>query len=162
MIRGRISSDVDILRELHAMHPWIPNSEQIRPSKHAQEEKRKKSEAILLEWMTFKDFILDSHFGYSTAIYRGRLYVPGPVSTSMWCFSPCMFPYALDGASQHFVLWNSYHDIQVEFDNEVINQQITESLQKIVGNDNFDFVWYKNPRPTLPELYHVQVFWIST
>jgi len=162
MIRGRISSDAEILNSLHAEYSWIPNSQQIRPSKEAQLAKQKKSEDILKEWMTFKDFILDTHFGYSTGMYRGRHYVPGPISTSEWCFSPCMFPYSLNEGSHHFILWNSYHDIQVEFDNECINKEITESLKKIVGNDQFDFVWYKNPKPTLPELYHVQVFWIST
>lgn len=161
MIRGRISSDSDTLDTLHATYPWIPSSQQIRPSKQLLEEKNKKTEKLLLEWMTCKDFVLDVYFGYPTSLYRGRLFVPGPILTSEWSFLPCSFPYSLD-TGNHFVLWNSYYDISVEFDNEFIHKHITESIQKIVGTDCFDFAWYKNPKPSLPELYHVQVFWTST
>ena len=161
MIRGRISSDADILNTLHASYPWIPSSQQIRPSKQLIEEKNRKSKQLLLEWMTCKDFVLDAYFGYPTAVYRERLYVHGPISSSDWSFFPCPFPYSLD-VGYHFVLWNSYYDITVEFDNELINRQISESIQKIVGTVSFDFAWYKNPKPSIPELYHVQVFWTST
>jgi hypothetical protein len=40
-----------------------------------------------------------------------------------------------------------------------INKIITKNLQNITGSDNFDFAWYKNPKPTIKEFFHVQVFW---
>lgn len=36
---------------------------------------------------------------------------------------------------------------------------IAEALQLRLGHGNFEFVWYLNPKMTIPDVYHVQVFW---
>ena len=36
-----------------------------------------------------------------------------------------------------------------------INQEITKQLNYIIGSDNFDFAWYKNPKPTIYDFFHV-------
>jgi len=44
---------------------------------------------------------------------------------------------------------------------EEISKDITEALRNLVGGDNFQFVWYENPKMTIPGLFHVQVFWTT-
>ena len=52
-------------------------------------------------------------------------------------------------------MWYTYQDIP---DNE-INNDIDNSLYELMGHKNFEFVWYENPKMSVPEIYHVQVFW---
>lgn len=42
-----------------------------------------------------------------------------------------------------------------------ITQDVNDAIREIVGNDNFKFVWYVNPKMTIPEVFHVQVFWTT-
>ena len=54
-------------------------------------------------------------------------------------------------------------DFNYDYDIDIINKVIENHLSyhTILG-DPFQFVWYKNPKPTIPEFYHVQVFWTSS
>ena len=52
-------------------------------------------------------------------------------------------------------MWYTYNDIS---DIE-ITSDILDSLKNILKHDNFEFVWYENPKMSVPEVYHVQVFW---
>jgi hypothetical protein len=43
---------------------------------------------------------------------------------------------------------------------EQISTDIAEGIQLLIGErHDFEFVWYENPKMTVPDLYHVQVFW---
>ena len=42
---------------------------------------------------------------------------------------------------------------------EEITRDIDEAIKEIVNHDNYKFVWYVNPKMTIPEVFHVQVFW---
>ena len=52
-------------------------------------------------------------------------------------------------------MWYTY----VVSDHIKINQDIYESLFALLGDKNFEFIWYENPKMTIPEIYHLQVFW---
>jgi hypothetical protein len=41
-----------------------------------------------------------------------------------------------------------------------INADINEALTQMCEEVEFDFAWYENPAMTVPEFYHVQVFWV--
>lgn len=161
MIRNRICSDIQDLNELHKKYWWIPNETMIRPTPKILEDKRHFSNYILHNWMSFRDFILDTHFKYPVDVEDGQLYILNKVEKSEWNFTRSIFPYNLSENVNHYVLWNSYYDYSTDFDDFTINTIIKDTLESIVGNDKFDFAWYKNPNPSIPELYHVQVFWIK-
>lgn len=160
MIRNKISSDIQDLNELHKKYWWIPNETMIRPNKKILEDKRTFSEYVLHNWMSFRDFILDTHFKYPIDIEDGHIHIAFEVKKSEWNFQKSLFPYDLLDGVNHFVLWNSMYDYFNDFDDSVINTIIKDSLESMLGSDKFDFAWYKNPKPSIPELWHCQVFWV--
>ena len=42
-----------------------------------------------------------------------------------------------------------------------VSIDIEHELTAMQGKDKFDFAWYINPKMTVPELFHVQVFWTT-
>ncbi len=157
-LRCKISSDLKELNKLHREYPWIPNDSMIRPNDNTLEVKQHFNRYIENMWMSPKDYILAKHFKYNTDMEDGHLYVP-EVKQNEWCFSESMFPYNVKPETNHYVLWNSSADYYQHFEESEINRLITENLKKIT-EAKFDFVWYINPKPSIPELWHCQVFWI--
>lgn len=161
MICGRISSDKEELNKLHKKYWWIPDETMIRPTPKMLEDKLQFSNYILHNWMSFKDFILHTHFKYPVDSEDGHLYVKKLVEKLEWVFIHSMFSYKLPNGVHHYVLWNSMYDFFMDFDDSKINLIIKETLEEMLNTDAFDFAWYKNPKPSIPELYHIQVFWIK-
>jgi hypothetical protein len=160
LLRCKISSDVQDLNELHKERWWIPNENMIRPCEKILEDKRKFSKNILESWVSFRDFILDKYFGYPTYIQNGLLVVDDSGKQEEWGLRTSLFPYNLPEGVHHYILWNSKYDYFCHFDELKINGIITDCLTNMLGCDNFDFAWYINPTPSIPELWHCQVFWI--
>jgi hypothetical protein len=161
MLRNKISSDIHDLNELHKKYWWIPDENMVRPTPEILEEKRAFSNYVLHNWMSYKDFILDTHFKYRVDIEDGHKFVSSTVKKSEWNFQQSLFPYNIPGRVRHYILWNSLYDYFQHFDDSVINNLIKDTLDQMVGIDSYDFAWYKNPKPSIPELFHVQVFWIQ-
>jgi hypothetical protein len=162
MIRSKISSNIQDLNNLHKTHSWIPDETMIRPTAAILENKRQFSQYVLANWMSFRDFILDTHFKYRIDIEDSHKYVVDEVKKSEWNFGKSLFPYDLPNGVNHYVLWNSLYDYFNEFCDTVINSIINDTLVSMLGTDQFDFAWYVNPKPSIPELWHCQVFWIKT
>jgi hypothetical protein len=160
MLRCQISSDIQDLNELHTYYNWIPDENMIRPSPIVLENKREASNYILHTWMSFRDFILDTHFKYPVDIEDGHIYVRDEVTKSEWNFSQSVFPYDVPANVNHYILWNSLYTYDANMDDDLINELIKETIENMIGSDEFDFAWYKNPKPSIPELWHCQVFWI--
>lgn len=160
LLRCKISSDIQDLNELHKKYFWIPNETMIRPSPKVLEDKRQFSNYVLHNWMSFKDFILDTHFKFPVDIEDGHLYVLDTPRKIEWNFQKSLFPYDLPESVYHYVLWNSFTDCFHLFEDSKINNIIKETLESMLGCDSFDFAWYINPKPSIPELWHCQVFWI--
>lgn len=161
MLRSHILSDIASLNSLHLSYPWIPDEYSIRPSKDVLLLKQQIMLHIQEQWQSVRDYIL--HMVFRQAIQfnqEGKLFAIDS-KPSEWAFDPCMFPYSLIEGAKHFVLWNSKHDYLVDFDEEIVSCIIEKYLQERLGHDRFNFAWYKNPKPSVLEFYHVQVFWIE-
>ncbi len=159
LLRSKISSNTEDLNELHKGRWWIPDETMIRPQKDVLDSKREFSRNILTKWGSFRDFILDTHFRYPVNKYNNLLIV-NDVKKEEWNFRASLFPYNLAADVNHYILWNSKYDCFTEFDEIKINGIIKECLSSMLDSDKFDFAWYLNPKPSISELWHCQVFWI--
>jgi len=67
--------------------------------------------------------------------------------------------------TQHWILWYFHRADEPPADppDEVIDCDIRCGLLSVVtaeGFDAFDYIWYRNPGMSVPDMFHVQVFWI--
>ena len=160
LLRNKISSDIQDLNELHRYYKWIPDENMIRPSPKVLEDKRIFSEYVLRKWVSFRDFILDTHFKYPINIKDGYRCIHSEVKKSEWNFQKSLFPYDLLPEVNHYILWNCLYDYFNDFNESMINTIIKDTIESMLATDSFDFAWYKNPKPSIPELWHCQVFWV--
>jgi hypothetical protein len=145
-LRRKISSDIQDLNKLHQEYWWIPDETMVRPSAEVLEAKWALGRRLMDDGVSFKDFILHMYF----------------TGVNPWAFDKSLFPYQLPPGAEHFVLWNSMHDYYWEVDDALVSKRIEGMLKVQLGHDKFDFAWYKNPKPSIPEIWHVQVFWVLT
>jgi hypothetical protein len=146
-LRRQISSDIQDLNKLHQEYWWIPDETMVRPSAEVLEAKWALAQRLIDDGVSFKDFIM-------------RMYFTGPWAGA-WVFDKSLFPYRLPIGGEHFVLWNSMHDYNWDVHEVMVSERIECMLKVQLGHNRFDFAWYKNPKPSIPELWHVQVFWIA-
>jgi hypothetical protein len=132
-MQKHISSDLSSLNELSKTYPWIPNESSIRPSPDVMIKKCMVNQHIQRDWPSLKVYI-------EQTIFRNR---------TGWIFEECMFPYAVKG--KHYILWNTNFPFIYSFKEDEVNEVLKGFIQG-------DFVWYKNPKPTVLDFYHVQVF----
>ena len=171
MLRNRIACDLKNLDDLNKIYPWIPNSISIRPKPIDIEKKKILSMEIQSDWNTYSDYILHVIFGYKYYVNDyGKKITPinnfsPSCNQNKWVFAPSMFRYNIIPESNHWILWCLEKDFSFDFPDELINQIIEEKIKFVLdleSNIDFQFAWYKNPKPTIPEFYHVQVFWICS
>jgi hypothetical protein len=164
MMKGKIHSDIEQLNRLNQVYPWIPNERSIRPKNEDIAVKNQRIREISEQWVSMKDYILhhvfDQQCSYDDQQHGKRVCRSLP-DHPVWAFCPSTFRYDLPEYANHYVLWYSDGDHSQDYHEEFINNQIQDWIWKLVNNDKFDFAWYKNPKPTVPEFYHVQVFWIQ-
>ena len=182
-MRQRISSDIDEMEALHLQHGWIPGAASIRPTTDIMETKRNYISNMLTRYESLEDFILHRMFGLRAVVKGGwessKLHVSEEeISTAAFNKSdrhecrlmPNLFSYQVPVGTNHYVMWfllrgNESHNApcQSPISDEEINSSIEEALQRQLGSKtaDFSFVWYPNPKPTIPSkaLFHVQVFW---
>lgn len=161
--RGRrISSELDHLDALNdrAGWSWCPSSLHIRPDKRAKERKQDLKATVSTMYASNSDYILDMIFEFPTRENAdGKIVVPRePLGNRTRRFRPNEFPYQLPPGTQHWVMWYSYGPAAGLSEGE-INNDIDAELRLHLGHEEFDFAWYENPKMTIPEIYHVQVFW---
>lgn len=143
-MKGRISSELEDLNRLSATYDWIPNENTIRPTPEDLATKRRVMAEIAASWPSVKDFVVSSIFNNST---------------EQWIFKPSNFRYNLPSHSNHYILWNTQYDYFSIFDDHIINQQIEIMIKNITGRQAISYAWYKNPKPTVLDFWHIQVFW---
>jgi hypothetical protein len=74
-------------------------------------------------------------------------------------FVPCDFPYQIHESGHHYVLW---YGSPVPVAEDVVDRDIRAAIQDIVGPETpYLFAWYINPKQTIPDIFHVQVFWTT-
>jgi len=160
LLRNKINSNIQDLNELHKYYKWIPDENMIRPNSKVLEDKRIFSDYVLSKWASFKDFILDTHFKYPINIKDGYRCIHSEVKKSEWNFQKSLFPYDLLPEVNHYILWNCLYDYFNDFNESIINTIIKDTIESMLATDSFDFAWYKNPKPSIPDLWHCQVFWV--
>eukprot|EP00913_Durusdinium_trenchii_P016901 g15889.t1 len=97
---------------------------------------------------------------------------PAPV------FAANRYPYQLptrtaetevQSVAQHWLLWYLHFPWEevADFPDEQIDQERPTNLREVqlvaqtFGFERVDYVWYRNPAASVPDLFHVQVFWIA-
>jgi len=165
MLQTIISSDLDKLDELNKKYPWIPNSNSIRPKKEIIEKKILLSEYIHIKWRSYTDYIYHEIFHekyYIDKNEKNYVDIMNLKNNIPWSFQESKFAYDINPITNHWILWNSEKIFSYNFPTNYINKIILDNLKIILGDiSNCQFVWYKNPKPTILEFYHVQVFWIN-
>ena len=161
MLRCKISPDHECLNKLHEQFKWIPNSENIRPTPAVLEAKVATLEIIDQQWMSCKDFILHKVFKRECKKIVDRYYVPDMnIDETTIVFAPNEFPYSIE-TGNHWVLW--YGCIEQPYSDDRINMDVNKELQRVLeGSQNYDFAWYENPKMSIPDFYHIHVFWTTT
>ena len=154
-LRQKVSSDLKCLENLRSRgFAWVPGEDNIRPTSETREKK--------LEWLknvvekkyaSRRDFVLHDLFGCETKRNReGVMFVDEESLKSLGKkrkLYPNMFPYDLPSGTIHYIMWYTWTRPE---DSEITND-IANSLGKGV-----DFVWYENPKMSIPGVFHVQVF----
>lgn len=181
MLRNKIDSNINCLDKLNQEYEWLPNSLSIRPTLEDIEKKKILYEKIELEWIGYLDYIYHEIFDFEYMVDKisGKKYINLHHLNNFdkhkkWIFKPSIFRYNLIPESNHWILWNTDKDFNYDYPDELINQIIFEEIKKIINNDytnyynyndydynKIQFAWYKNPKPTIPEIYHIHVFWIN-
>eukprot|EP00038_Savillea_parva_P008292 m.176005 g.176005 ORF g.176005 m.176005 type:complete len:418 (-) comp14090_c0_seq1:92-1345(-) len=161
--RGKLDCEIPCdgpcLQRLHEHFGWTPSSAMIRPSPEIQEAKSAHVVATLVRYCSMPDQILHDVFGCPLEkCDNGRL--KAIVSDAMAGRRRLVrhpFPYALPQGTRHYVYW--YVAETLDFPREAVSEHIATNLRLLIGSHHeFEFCWYENPHMTIPELYHVQVF----
>lgn len=157
MIRNRIDPNLENLDELNDKYQWVPGRENIRPCEEVINKKDKWIENLSNFYENEKQYVLSDIFNFDSYFDSGKLVVKDFDIKETFVFKENMFPYNLPFNTNHYVIWYTYD----ETDEKRINKDIELSLFNLLGNNKFDFVWYENPKKSLPDMNHYQVFWIS-
>ena len=156
----QVKSDVDVLDKLHQTYQWIPGKANIRPNIITKHEKLKYLQNIQSFYGSEKDYIYENIFNFNSIFdENGLLIVRDDAIFKKGVFERNRFRYNLNENTNHFIMWYSYYDDSIT--KEKINEDISNGIKNIIKHNNYDYVWYLNPKMTIPEIFHVQVFWIS-
>ena len=159
----KVSSDKNDLERLHQQFNWIPGFNNVHPSKNLLYQKHLDSVFMPLIYKSVKDYIYINHFKFNPTLITQL----NKTDVKLEClrediqvknvFVKNEYPYDVPINTKHYVLWYSHYSFSR--DDEKINKDIYDSLYKLLKHKNFEFIWYENPKMSVPEIYHVQVFW---
>ncbi len=162
--RQEIPSNKAELDLLHQQYPWIPGSTNIRPLPDQIMMKKEDLQEIEKNWNSMNDYLFFKVFGYDFTINEAGRFIcniPSTVSvTSLKKLVRNQYPYN-NLHCYHYIMW--YGCQTKPSSSEQITRDIEKSIEGIIhpkDRVNFQFVWYENPKMTIPQLYHVHVFWI--
>lgn len=181
-IRSEVSSDVQILNYLSSEgRKWIPNENTIRPKPEIIEKKNISFLNIHNTWYSLDDYILYKVFGKKYEVTREQKFriildidqsiyndtnvnerkkkLESLVSKNDMVFIENAYPYDVEG--NHWVLW--YGTKEQPYSSQQVTEHIQSKILKIIGeNVYYDFIWYNNPKMSVPEFFHVHVFWFTS
>ena len=154
MLRCKVSSDVKTLIALRRRgFDWIPGEDNIRPTPETREKKVKWLESVMSKYVGRRDFVLHDLFRCETRRNEKGLMLVDEASLKRVGkkrkLYPNMFPYDLPSGTIHYVMWYTWTRPE--------DSEITSDIANALGKDA-DFVWYENPKMSIPEIFHVQVF----
>ena len=157
-INTKIDSSFDSLNAYHEIYPWIPNENQIRPTEMIITFKKILMDKIHKEYNSTRDYILLNMFNYDGFRSNGKI-VAKESLIKLNHFEVCRFRYQIDPRAFHYIMW--YNCSKDDLTDKEITRDIKNSISALLKSDKFSFVWYENPKMTIEDIYHVQVFWIK-
>lgn len=157
-INTEINSSLDSLNKYNKIYPWIPNEHQIRPSELIVKFKKNLFDKILNEYKSSRDYILINLFNYKIKKENNKLIAIESRET-FHKFEVCCFRYQIHPSAFHYIMW--YTCPKEDLTIQKITNDIKSEIYNIIKSDNFKFVYYENPKMTISDIYHVQVFWIK-
>ena len=125
-INCQISSDLDILNNYNKSYPWIPNSEQIRPTDMNIFMKERLINNIKRKYYSTRDYILIELFYFKSTIKNNKLSAI-EIKEKTYSFNSCIFRYKLNPKTFHYILWyNCDKNVlsTVEINNDIKNNKI--------------------------------------
>ena len=112
------------------------------------------------EYNSNRDYILINIFNYTFIKNKDKKYqVQNDDNIHLYKFEVCRFRYDIYPDTFHYIMWYTC-DKKYLSDREV-NKDIRNSIYNIIKSDKFQYVWYENPKMTIEDVYHIQVFWIK-
>jgi hypothetical protein len=156
----KIPSGIDQLAELQRVALWIPGPANVRPSEEVKEAKAAHIDSVLRMYATEGDYVMATVLGAATEADMNGLLRACPLAARHKCLQRNEFPYQMPEGTRHFVMWYSY-ELDAVADEPEITADIEQALRTRCRSDAFEFVWYLNPKMTIPDIFHVQVFWRS-
>jgi hypothetical protein len=162
-INTKIDESMSSFNIYHKIHPWIPSYAQSRRTPKMAKLKEHYYEHIFDEYETKKDFILHQVFDMEPVLLEGRKWMViddvarPPHSLHKTALNP--FPSIEPKDTLRYVHWiYPHHADSPELDVENTNRSIVADLAELMP---FRFVWYENPRKSLPHsqigMMHVHV-----
>ena len=160
-INNKINPCYSNLDMLNSNYEWIPSSENIRPNEDIINKKAVDNGTYNIIYSTNIDQVLIRYFNIKKKINRNdnKFESVIPITNlKKKIFIPNEYPYDVPKGTNHYVMWYTYDNIS----DEIVTSDISSELNNILNHSNFEFVWYENPKMTVPEIFHVQVFWHLT
>lgn len=160
-INNKINPCYTNLDMLNSNYKWIPSSENIRPIEDIIKKKDIDCKTNNILYSTNIDQVLIRYFNIKKKINRINNKFESKINIDNLrekVFIPNEYPYNVPEGTNHYVMWYTYDNIS----DEIITSDISSELYNLLNHLNFEFVWYKNPKMTIPEIFHVQVFWHLT
>ena len=156
----QIHPDLEVLDAYNKLYPWIPNSEQIRPTNMNIMMKEQLLDKINEEYNSNRDYILINIFNYPFIKNKEKKYqVQNDDNIHLYKFEVCRFRYDIHPNTFHYIMW--YTCDKNNLIPKEINEDINRSIFNILKSDKYNFVWYENPKMSIEDIYHVQVFFIK-
>ena len=156
-INKKIGSDLQTLNEYNKIYSWIPNEKQIRPTEMIISFKKILLDKMNKDYNSSRDYILMNMFKTEGFRTNGKIVAKEPLD-KLNHFEVCRFRYQIDPKAFHYIMW--YTCTKEELSEEEITKDIKNNIYAFIKTDNFSFIWYENPKMSIEDIYHVQVFWI--
>eukprot|EP00040_Diaphanoeca_grandis_P021410 m.114058 g.114058 ORF g.114058 m.114058 type:complete len:223 (+) comp28324_c0_seq2:228-896(+) len=155
-----IPSDLDSLDMLMEKFGFLPGRCNCRPNPTVLELKHKYLEEVVKFYDCVGDRVLEEIFKCPVQLDAESRFVASLPPDCRRNFSAHKFPYELPEGVQHYVMWYTQEG------KTLTAKKITEHIRMDIADitkkrDGFKFGWYENPKMTVLEVYHVQVFWVS-
>jgi len=170
LLRGPVNASAECLEALRAKRgAWIPGESSIRPNLETRQRKAFFFENEIPKYADIKDYVLHCIFRVplqtsDEASEKLRVIsaedIPESLLPEEGILMPNMFPY--DTRGRHDVIWYfSSPETTLEFTPEKVTRDVESALRMRLKHDRFDFVYYCNPKMSVPSIAHYQVFWRS-
>jgi len=154
-----IPSGLDSLDELESFG-FLPGRFNCRPTPEVLAVKQQYLDEVIQYYDSVGDRVLEEIFECPVFVNpdENRLTARMQMDDNRRKFQVHKFPYSLPKDVLHYVMWYTQEGTTLTASD--ITKHIEEDIKDICGDAySYEFGWYENPKMTVLEVYHVQVFW---